>query len=66
MVNTPERCKALLHTHQAHIGMPLACHVHVQVKDMVSFKHRSNVVMAYGSSGAGKTFSIEVGVHVSW
>jgi hypothetical protein len=30
------------------------------VEDLLSFRARSGVVMAYGSSGAGKTFTIEV------
>jgi hypothetical protein len=32
----------------------------VQVHDLLSFKAKSSVIMAYGSSGAGKTFTIEV------
>lgn len=32
----------------------------LQVADLLAFRHKSNVIMAYGSSGSGKTFTIEV------
>lgn len=32
----------------------------VQVEDMLSFKFKNSMVVAFGSSGAGKTYTIEV------
>jgi hypothetical protein len=45
--------------HLDHISQHSAP-VLTQVEDLVGFKARSSVVMAYGTSGTGKTFSIEV------
>lgn len=34
--------------------------MHAQIADMLAFRFRNSVIMAYGSSGAGKTYTIEV------